>query len=105
ISGIEWQLCYEAWRVIVCSEFMKGEAAHALSTPWDKMDVIANGVHAEKFDFDFPPEEAATLRANYAAPNERLVFFVGRGTREKGAHVLIDALPRVRAQYHDAKLI
>lgn len=105
INGIEWQLCFEAWRVIVCSDFMKGEVAHALQTPWDKMDVVFNGVEADKFAFDFPPEETGPFRAQYAAPEEKLIFFVGRGTHEKGAHVLIDALPKVRAQYHDAKLI
>jgi glycogen(starch) synthase len=105
INSIEWQLAYEAWRVIVCSDFMKGEVEYALQSPPDKIDVIPNGVHAEKFEFDFPPEEAARLRANYAAPNEKLIFFVGRGVREKGAHILIEALPKVRAQYHDAKLI
>jgi glycogen synthase len=105
INSIEWQLAYEAWRVIVCSEFMKGEVAHALLTPWDKMDVIFNGVHAEKFQLDFPPDEAAAFRANYCAPEERLIFFVGRMVREKGAHILVEALPKVRAQYHDAKLI
>jgi glycogen synthase len=105
INSIEWQLAYEAWRVVVCSEFMKGEVAHALQTPWDKMDVIFNGVHAEKFQFDFSPDEAAAFRANYCAPEERLIFFVGRMVREKGAHILVEALPKVRAQYHDAKLI
>jgi glycosyltransferase involved in cell wall biosynthesis len=69
------------------------------------MDVIFNGVEADKFGFDFPPEEAGPFRAQYAATEEKLLFFVGRGTHEKGAHVLIDALPKVRAQYHDAKVI
>jgi len=32
-------------------------------------------------------------------------MFVGRGVPEKGAQVLIDALPRVRAHFHDTKLI
>ena len=32
-------------------------------------------------------------------------MFVGRGVREKGCQVLIDALPRVRAGYHDTKLV
>ncbi len=105
INGIEWHLCFEAWRVIVCSEFMKVEVGQVLQTPWDKMDVIFNGVEAEKFAFDFPAEEAGPFRAQFAAPNEKLIFFVGRGTHEKGAHILIGALPRVRAQYHDAKLI
>jgi glycosyltransferase involved in cell wall biosynthesis len=105
INSIEWQLCHESWRVIVCTEFMRSEVAHALQVPWDKMDVIANGVQAKKFAFDFPPEEAAAFRSAYAAPDEKLFFFVGRMVREKGANLLIEALPRVRAQVHNAKLI
>lgn len=105
INGIEWELSFESWRVIVCSDFMRGEVGHALGVPWDKMDVIPNGVHAEKFEFDFPPAEAATFRARFAAPHEKLIFFVGRMVREKGAHVLLEALPRVRAHYPNAKLV
>jgi len=105
INSIEWQLAYEAWRVIVCSGFMKGEVEYALQAPPDKIDIIYNGIHAEKFDFPFPDDEAAAFRAQYAAPEEKLLFFVGRLVREKGAHILIEALPKVRAQYHDAKLI
>jgi len=105
IHSIEWQLTYQAWRVVVCTQFMKGEVGFALQAPWDKMDIIPNGVHADKFAFDFPPEEAAAFRAQYVAPEEKLIFFVGRMVREKGAHVLVEALAKVRAQYHDAKLI
>lgn len=105
INHVEWQLTHEAWRVIVCSAFMKGEVQYALGTPWEKMDIIYNGVQADKFAFDFPEEEARAFRAQYAAPNEKLIFFVGRMVREKGAHLLIEALPHIRAQYHDAKLI
>ncbi len=105
INGIEVNLVTEAWRVIVCSGFMKGEVEYALNAPPDKLDVIYNGVHAEKFDFDFPADEAAAFRAQYAAPEEKIIMFVGRGVREKGAQVLIEALPKVRAGYHDAKLV
>jgi glycogen(starch) synthase len=105
INSIEVNLVTEAWRVIVCSEFMKGEVEYALRSPVDKLDVIYNGVHAEKFDFEFPAEEARTFRSQFAAPNERIAMFVGRGVREKGCQVLIDALPKVRAGYHDTKLV
>lgn len=105
INGIETQLCTEAWRVIVCSWFMKGEVEYALHAPWDKIDVVYNGVYAGKFDFDFPAEDAAQFRRQFAAPNEKIVLFVGRGVREKGAHLLIQALPRVRAGYYDTKLV
>lgn len=105
INSVEWELAYEAWRVIVCSWFMKGEVEYALHAPADKVDVIPNGIHAEKFDFDFPPEEAGPFRSQFVAPDQQLIFFVGRMVREKGAHVLVEALPRVRAQGLNAKLI
>ena len=105
INAIEKQLVTEAWRVIVCSEFMKGEVEYALRAPADKLDVIYNGIHWEKFDFTFPTEEAAAFRAYFAAPNEKIIMFVGRGVREKGCQVLIDAFPRVRAGYQDVKLV
>ncbi len=105
IHSIEWALAYEAWRVIVCSWFMKGEVEYALGVPWDKIDVIANGVRAQKLDFHFSPEEAAAFRSRFALPHEKILFFVGRMVREKGVHVLLEALPRVRAQYGAAKLV
>jgi glycosyltransferase involved in cell wall biosynthesis len=105
INSIEKQLVTEAWRVIVCTAFMKGEVQYALQAPEDKLDIIYNGIHWEKFDFLFPPDEAAAFRARYASPNEKIIMFVGRGVREKGCQVLIDALPRVRAGYHDTKLV
>jgi glycosyltransferase involved in cell wall biosynthesis len=33
INQCEWDLQFEAWRVIVCSGFMKGEVEYALGTP------------------------------------------------------------------------
>lgn len=106
INSVEWELQNEAWRVIVCTEFMKRECEHALHTPWNKMDVIPNGVDPSKFQLpDFTPEEKAVFRSRYAAPEEKIIFFVGRMVREKGVQVLIEALPKVRWGYHDAKLL
>ncbi len=105
ISSVEWELQNEAWRVIVCSEFMKRECEHALMTPWDKMDVVYNGVDAAKFAPTLNDQERADFRARYAAPEEKIIFFVGRMVREKGVQVLIEALPKIRWGYHDAKLL
>jgi glycosyltransferase involved in cell wall biosynthesis len=105
INSVEWELQYQAWRVIVCSEYMKRECEFALQTPWDKMDVIYNGVDPKKFDIDFPEAERAEFRAGFAAPEEKIVFFVGRMVREKGVQVLIEALPKIRWGYHDTKLL
>ena len=105
INRIETELVTEAWRVIVCTDFMNNEVKYALHAPWDKLDTIYNGVNADKFSFDFPAEEAREFRSQFAAPNEKIVLFVGRGVREKGCQVLVDAMPRVRARYNDAKLV
>lgn len=105
INSCEWELQWEAWRVIVCSDFMKGEVNYALGTPWDKLDIIYNGVDTGKFAFPFEGEERGRFRDQFAAPNEKILYFIGRMVREKGAQVLIEALPRVRRQYYDVKLV
>jgi glycogen synthase len=105
INSVEWELTYEAWRVIVCTDFMKRECEFALRTPWDKMDIIYNGVDPSKFQIDFPDEEKSEFRAKYAAPEEKIIFFVGRMVREKGVQILIESLPKIRWGYHDAKIL
>jgi glycosyltransferase involved in cell wall biosynthesis len=105
INEIEVQLATEAWRVIVCSYYMKGEIEFALGAPWDKIDVIYNGIDAEKFSFPFPPEEAAEFRSRFAAPDAKMILFVGRGVREKGAPVLIGAVPGIRDAVGNVKLV
>lgn len=105
ISHTEWELGYEAWRIIVCSEFMRGEVQYALNAPSDKIDVIPNGIRAEKFEFEFPEAERAAFRARFAEPSQPLIFFVGRMVREKGVQVLLQALPIVRAERPNARLV
>lgn len=96
ISGKERTLAHEAWRVIVCTEYMRREVNHVLQTPWDKIDVIFNGIRAEKkipnADFDF-----WGFRRKFAADNEKIVYYVGRMTYEKGVMVLLSAAPKVMA--------
>lgn len=102
ISHLEWELAYEAWRVIVCSHFMKEEVARVLNVPAEKMDVVYNGVDAAKFQIPF---DKLAFRSIYAGEHEKIVFFVGRMAREKGAHVLIDAFHRVLDSREKAKLV
>lgn len=105
INQCESELQHEAWRVIVCSWFMKGEVEYALGTSWDKIDVIYNGVETGTFDFPFEQEERQAFRSRFAAENEKIIFFIGRMVREKGAQLLIEALGRVKDQYWNCKLV
>jgi len=101
----EYWLTYEAWRVIVCSEFMKKEVDTYFSCPADKSDVVFNGVDATKFEFDATLEELATWRARMAKPTEKVVIYVGRFVREKGIHVLLNAASCVLAEEPDTKFV
>jgi glycosyltransferase involved in cell wall biosynthesis len=105
IHSVEWLLTYDAWRVICCSQTMEGELEHALQTPANKVRVIPNGVDAERLRCADSPTELARFRRRWARDDERIVFFVGRLVREKGAEVLIDAMPEVLAAHPGAKLV
>ncbi|MFZ4507244.1 MAG: glycosyltransferase family 4 protein [Fimbriimonas sp.] len=101
----EYWLTYEAWRVIVCSEFMKAETHRLFNCPTDKIDVIFNGVNAKKFEFDWTEKERLTHRAKLALPEEKIVMYVGRFVREKGIQVLLNAATTVLAKEPNTKFL
>jgi glycosyltransferase involved in cell wall biosynthesis len=45
------------------------------------------------------------FRARWARPDERIVFSVGRLVQEKGAHLIVEAAPRVLAQDPNTRFI
>ncbi|MGH2458193.1 MAG: glycosyltransferase family 4 protein [Chloroflexota bacterium] len=104
IHNVEWWLTYESWRVICCSAFMAGEVETAHHVPADKVDVIPNGVDPTRFD-TLDGEDLAAFRAGFAAPDEKIVFYVGRVVQEKGVHLLVEAMSRILAQRPDVKLV
>jgi glycogen(starch) synthase len=104
INGTEWWLTYEAWRVITCSRFMYDEVREYFNVPPDKIDVVPNGVDAAPFD-ELNRVDLNEFRARWARPDERIVFNVGRVVEEKGAHLIVEAAPRVLAEMPNVKFI
>ncbi len=104
INQLEWELCYEAWRIIVCSGYMAGELQGYFSVPSDKMSIIPNAVNPAPLQA-CPPEEVERLRRRYAPHGERLLFFVGRITPEKGLQVLLRAMPLILARDPHVRLL
>ncbi len=94
INGKEELLAFNAWRIIVCTDYMRREVEHALHSPWDKIDVIYNGIRAEK-KLHHQNFHAQDFRRFFAKDNEKIVYYVGRMTYEKGVSVLLNAAAKV----------
>lgn len=102
INDSEWMLTYESSEVIVNSNYMKNEVQRLFGLPYDKINVIPNGVNLQLFsnvnvDYDF--------RRQYAMDNEKIILYVGRLVYEKGIQNLIAAMPKILDRYNDSKLI
>ena len=102
INDTEWLLTYESTEVIVNSNFMKGHVQGLFGLPFDKIDVIPNGINLNNFtgierDYEF--------RRQYAADNEKIILYMGRLVYEKGINHLIAAMPKILENYRDSKLI
>lgn len=93
ISEIEWWLCYEAWRVIGCSLYMKNEIGGTFNVPDDKLRVIPNGIDDGWFSVERCPSP------------DPLIIYVGRLVPEKGSHILVDAMSEVVMRFPGAKLV
>lgn len=102
INDTEWMLTYESSEVIVNSKFMKNDLQRLFGLPYEKINVVANGINSTAYsgvekDYDF--------RRQYAADNEKIILFMGRLVYEKGVQHLISAMPKILENYHDAKLV
>ncbi len=102
ISSTEWLLTYEAWKIVVCSNYMRDQIMNIFGSPCDKIWVIPNGVDTEKFNFEF---DWISFRRKFANDNEKIVFYVGRHVFEKGIHLLIESAPKIIENYNDTKFV
>lgn len=104
ISDSEWWLTYESWKVICCSKYMAQELASFFQLPPDKIQILPNGVDPQRFLVP-EGEDLRLFRRRYAADHQKLVFFVGRIVREKGAQDLLAAIPKIKAYYRDVRFV
>lgn len=102
INDTEWLLTYESSEVIVNSNYMKCELQRLFGLPFEKINVVPNGININNFagierDYEF--------RRQYAMDNEKIILYVGRLVYEKGIQNLISAMQKILNGYHDSKLI
>ena len=102
INDTEWLLTYEATEVLVNSNFMKGDIQRLFGLPFEKVNVIPNGINLTNFS---GVERDYEFRRQYAMDNEKIILYVGRLVYEKGIQNLVSAMPKILSQYHDSKLV
>jgi glycogen(starch) synthase len=103
IHETEAWLTYEAWKVICCSEYMVSHVKWAFGLPDDKLVMVPNGVNTHVYE-NVEKQDLKSFRIKFALPEEKIVLFVGRLVYEKGAHVLVNAIPKVLGKI-DAKFV
>jgi len=98
IHSVEGWSAHEADRVIVCSRHMRWEVQRLFDMP--DATVIPNGVDVSALLVDV--EQREEIRREYGEP---LIVHTGRLEWEKGAHTLIEALPRLRRSFPDLQCV
>jgi glycogen(starch) synthase len=94
IHGVERWITNRSQRVITCSAFMRDQVADIFGVPPKLITAIPNGI--DPADLPRPdPAALARLRAEFAAPAERLVLLIGRLVYEKGFQLALEAMPEV----------
>jgi glycogen(starch) synthase len=93
IHAIEQWLVHQSDGVIACSQHMRREIEQLFAPDPDRVSVIANGIDLKRWRSQ--ASHTARARDTHAATGP-LVVFVGRLEWEKGAHTLVDAIPRLR---------
>jgi glycogen(starch) synthase len=94
IHGVERWITNRSQRVIACSHYMREQIVDIFGVAEGRVTVIPNGIDPD----DLPSQDAATLarlRADFAAPEEKLVLLIGRLVYEKGFQLALEAMPRL----------
>jgi glycogen synthase len=94
IHGVERWITNRSERVITCSSYMRDQVVEIFGVRAGRVTAIPNGIDPA----DLPRPSAAELvrmRAEFAAPEERLVLLIGRLVYEKGFQLALEAMPKV----------
>lgn len=104
IDHAESNLVHAADRLITCSRSMLHEVVANFQVDAAKIEVIPNGVDVSRFSTQMA-QDNRLQRQMYAAADEALVFHVGRLVHEKGAHILVEAIPGVLKAFPSTRFV
>jgi glycosyltransferase involved in cell wall biosynthesis len=103
IHGIEWYGTYISNRLVTCTQRMRDEAKWIHKVPEEKIRVIYNGIHTNKFNSWV---DSGQVKGRYKiGPMDPTILFVGRMTYQKGPDLLVEAISDVLKDYPHAKFV
>ncbi len=103
IHAAEQAMVGRADHVVTCSEYMRRHVRSVFALPARRVTVIPNGI--DPADLEPIESDLPSLRARFAAPDERLVLMVGRLVYEKGFHLALDALAPVVRRLENVRFV
>ena len=103
---VRWErpLLHACDRVIAVSDPIALSLRRWFGVSHERMEVVYNGVDTRRFRPD-PERRAAIRKALYLDENEVMALFLSHVTRQKGLHVLLRALPRVREAWPRVRVV
>ncbi|MEZ4769112.1 MAG: glycosyltransferase family 4 protein [Caldilineales bacterium] len=104
IDHAEAELCRRADHLITCSGAMKKEVERYFGVAPAHVTVIPNGIDGSRF-VALRQADLREFRARYAGPHQQIVFNVGRLVYEKGADLLVEAIPLLLADHPDTRFV
>ncbi len=103
ISGKEWYGGYIANAVTTVSQCMKNELNWLYNIPFEKIDVVPNGIDPSTFKIEVDP---GRVKERYGIhPLAPVVMFIGRLEYQKGPDLLVEAIPKVLEKRWDATFV
>ncbi len=94
---------FVADKVIAVSNALKNELMWMYNLPDWKVSVIFNGINFRNFDGWIDP--AAVRRQYGIGPLDPMVLFAGRMVYQKGPDILVEAIPYILRNFHNAKFV
>jgi glycogen(starch) synthase len=104
IHGVERWVTNRADQVIVCSFYMREQVAEIFGVPDERIAVIWNGIDPGDLQ-PHPGPELERLRAQFAAPDEKLVLLIGRLVYEKGFQLALEAMPALIERHPETRFL
>ncbi len=106
VCEIELEGVKKAKLVITVSYAMKEEIERFYGEHTGRVEVVYNGVDAEKYNPErYEEKEVAAFRRRFAEEDEKVVLFLGRLTWVKGIDSLLKAMPEIERECGNVKLV